>query len=336
MITKEMFITAYHDGFVKIEFDPDDHSATCQIGNGTIFLGFLDSPENIPFSEPCEGKASENTTLNTLYELVQEIGDSENYAPNGIYSRCERFLRRRYPDMAKAQDERMLTLQAASDDELVQELFHRDARLSFSSVRRILKNAGYIAWKLWTREDIGDVLMNTGYTDSEANIDLVLNTGYLNSLEESNEQDWEIISSAIHSCASKLEPRRFKAIMEHSPDNGNKTRKNLIDARTERFETMELFGKTVLFTDMRIDPDTVPDGLYLYGLRHGDDGNEPSTLEYWLVGVNHFGDVLSDKPFDLPVWNDPYLKIGDEDWRYLPDMITVREYFSIDKSKEGK
>ena len=37
-----------------------------------------------------------------------------------------------------------------------------------------------------------------------------------------------------------------------------------VNAAEESFELMELFGKTVLFTNMRVDRDTVPQDLYIY------------------------------------------------------------------------
>ena len=33
------------------------------------------------------------------------------------------------------------------------------------------------------------------------------------------------------------------------------------DARRERFEQVEVLGKNVLFTELRVDRDTVPEGL---------------------------------------------------------------------------
>ncbi len=43
-----------------------------------------------------------------------------------------------------------------------------------------------------------------------------------------------------------------------------------VNAAEESFELMELFGKTVLFTNMRVDRSTVPDGLYVYEVRDED------------------------------------------------------------------
>ena len=43
-----------------------------------------------------------------------------------------------------------------------------------------------------------------------------------------------------------------------------------VNAQEESFKLMELFGKTVLFTNMRVDRSTVPEDLYVYELRDED------------------------------------------------------------------
>ena len=59
-----------------------------------------------------------------------------------------------------------------------------------------------------------------------------------------------------------------------------------VNAREEEYEYVELFGKPALFTNSRIDRDTVPEGWYAYDLRGSDyDPGEPVTVEP-KVGVN--------------------------------------------------
>ena len=43
------------------------------------------------------------------------------------------------------------------------------------------------------------------------------------------------------------------------------------DARKEYYELMEIDGRVVIFTNMRIDESTVPEGLYLYEVRDSDE-----------------------------------------------------------------
>ena len=57
-----------------------------------------------------------------------------------------------------------------------------------------------------------------------------------------------------------------------------------VNAFTEEYEYIELFGKPGLFTNARIDRDTVPEGWYAYDLRGSDyDPGEPPETD-GLVG----------------------------------------------------
>ena len=57
-----------------------------------------------------------------------------------------------------------------------------------------------------------------------------------------------------------------------------------VNAFTEEYEYIELFGKPGLFTNARIDRDTVPEGWYAYDLRGSDyDPGEPVTVEPSVV-----------------------------------------------------
>lgn len=66
-----------------------------------------------------------------------------------------------------------------------------------------------------------------------------------------------------------------------------------VNAMTEEFEHIEIFGKPVLFTNARVDKATVPEGWYRYNIRGSDyDPGSFGTLER-EVGVNHAGTILS-------------------------------------------
>jgi len=106
------------------------------------------------------------------------------------------------------------------------------------------------------------------------------------------------------------------------------------DARNLSYDGFELFGREVLFSQFRIDRDTPPKGIYAYDLRHGDDDGTPCTLEKHVV-VNHFGTVLSNRPFSLP--KEGYKLIGEDDYSFsgLPEC-TLTDYMKDHppKSKE--
>ncbi|MEG1578870.1 MAG: LPD28 domain-containing protein, partial [Oscillospiraceae bacterium] len=69
-----------------------------------------------------------------------------------------------------------------------------------------------------------------------------------------------------------------------------------VNAREERFESVELFDKPALLTNSRINRDTVPQGFYCYDLRGSDyDPGKPVTVENSVM-VNHAATVLTAEP----------------------------------------
>ena len=51
-----------------------------------------------------------------------------------------------------------------------------------------------------------------------------------------------------------------------------------VNAKTEMFDHIELFGKPALFTNFRIDRSTVPENWYCYDFRGSD--SDPGKLNY--------------------------------------------------------
>lgn len=93
---------------------------------------------------------------------------------------------------------------------------------------------------------------------------------------------------------------------------------------TEDFEHIELFDKTALFGDFRIDRSTVPDGWYCYDIRGSDyDPGRPATLELKVI-VNHAGTILSPEIIPFPKGKD-YREISDE-INFLGESMTISEY----------
>ena len=73
-----------------------------------------------------------------------------------------------------------------------------------------------------------------------------------------------------------------------------------VNARTEKFQHLEVFDKPALFTNGRIARDTVPKGWYSYDIRGSDD--DPGELCYMEenVVVNHAGSVLMPEKLAMP------------------------------------
>lgn len=100
-----------------------------------------------------------------------------------------------------------------------------------------------------------------------------------------------------------------------------------IDATKETYIKLNLLGKPVLYTCARVDRKTVPAGMYMYEIRHSDEGFEPCQIGNWIM-VNFYGTILSTQPFELfrsKSINNAYL-----DFDYDSDWETVSYGWSID------
>lgn len=73
-----------------------------------------------------------------------------------------------------------------------------------------------------------------------------------------------------------------------------------VNAKKEEYEHVELFGKPAIYTNSRIDRETVPEGFHCYDLRGSDyDPEKPIAVEAHVV-VNHAGTVLIPEPLTIP------------------------------------
>lgn len=99
-----------------------------------------------------------------------------------------------------------------------------------------------------------------------------------------------------------------------------------VDARTEEFEHIELFGKPALFTNERIDRNTVPKGWYCYDFRGSDnDAGKLNTVEP-RVAVNHSGAVLLPEEIDMK--GKGYRRVRGQ-INFLGDELTLREFCAL-------
>ena len=86
------------------------------------------------------------------------------------------------------------------------------------------------------------------------------------------------------------------------------------DVMSEYFSEVTILGKPALFTPLRIDRNTVPNGYHLYEVRHDDDngGNEIEIAR--SIIVNHWGSLITQNEIVLPL--DGYLNIEPNDLKY--------------------
>ena len=71
-----------------------------------------------------------------------------------------------------------------------------------------------------------------------------------------------------------------------------------INVQEEMLEEVQVSGHLALFTELRVDKSTIPEGVYCYALRHGDDDSFPVALDK-NVCVNYFGSVLMTEEIEL-------------------------------------
>ena len=100
------------------------------------------------------------------------------------------------------------------------------------------------------------------------------------------------------------------------------------NAKEIKWEKVEVLGREGLFTDFRVNRDTIPDGYTMYEIRHDDDGQgDPVQIANWIM-VNFWGTLLVEEPFDLEPAsnNNAYLDIDPEkDWGYTGEYVDLQE-----------
>lgn len=102
---------------------------------------------------------------------------------------------------------------------------------------------------------------------------------------------------------------------------------------SDEFDCIEICGKFALFTDERLTPSDVPEGMHLYHLRQTDDGRDFATLEQ-TVFVNHGGSVLVREPIDLG--KDGYVVLNDDTApNFLCEFMTIQDYLAGENPERG-
>lgn len=61
------------------------------------------------------------------------------------------------------------------------------------------------------------------------------------------------------------------------------------------FEHMIICGVEGMFTSLRVDKSTIPEGYNKYSIRHSEDGDEWFYTLEEFVWANHFGDFITNK-----------------------------------------
>ena len=111
----------------------------------------------------------------------------------------------------------------------------------------------------------------------------------------------------------------------------------MMDARKESFDHIELFDAPAMFTDLRIDRSTVPDRLFWYDLRGtGDDPGALYVIEPFVF-VNHSGTIIGVEDYMLEKGQAKYIATHIN---FLGSQITLDEFcakhgIEISEPKKG-
>ena len=92
----------------------------------------------------------------------------------------------------------------------------------------------------------------------------------------------------------------------------------------EKLDVIEVLDRRALFSNGRLMPEEIPEGLYAYDLRHSDDGDRFCAIEP-KVGVNHGGTVLMRDILDFG--ESGYIPLDeDTEPNFLGETMTVSEF----------
>ena len=92
----------------------------------------------------------------------------------------------------------------------------------------------------------------------------------------------------------------------------------------EKLDVIEVLDRRALFSNGRLMPEQIPEGLYAYDLRHSDDGDRFCSIEP-KVGVNHGGTVLMRDILDFG--ESGYIPLDeDTEPNFLGETMTASEF----------
>lgn len=92
----------------------------------------------------------------------------------------------------------------------------------------------------------------------------------------------------------------------------------------EKLDVIEVLDRRALFSNGRLMPEQIPEGLYAYDLRHSDDGDRFCSIEP-KVGVNHGGTVLMRDILDFG--ESGYISLDeDTEPNFLGEEMTAEEF----------
>ena len=127
---------------------------------------------------------------------------------------------------------------------------------------------------------------------------------------------------------------RGRSLYELVPYNEAAAKELKTQALTdEKLDVIEVLGRKALFSNGRILPEEIPEGLYAYDLRYSDEGKGQFISIEPKVGVNHGGTVLMRELLDFR--EQGYLSFTDDTSpNFLGYDLTPREFMETDIAQE--
>ena len=106
-----------------------------------------------------------------------------------------------------------------------------------------------------------------------------------------------------------------------------------MNANTATFEAVTIFNVPMLFTNGYVDPETLPQGVYQYAVRHSSkEPDKPAQITDWTV-VNRYGSLLSSIPISMDKVPGSYVKKRDvdskKDWVWNGYHVKLSEYLEL-------
>lgn len=151
-----------------------------------------------------------------------------------------------------------------------------------------------------------------------------------------NERDGKIMGFACFFCGSVNYPTMDKLKKESKPLSVNKGVDKMskqCNAMEEDFIEATIFKKSVMFTPMRIDRSTLPQGYFAYDVRYDDDNQGDPVQIARSILVNHWGTLITQDKIKLP--RNGYLDILPEDLNYdTANRIKMKDFMAKYPAKE--
>ena len=99
----------------------------------------------------------------------------------------------------------------------------------------------------------------------------------------------------------------------------------------EKYDVVEVLGQTALFSNGRIAPEDLPDGLYKYDLREGD--SLPFATVEPNVTVNHAGTIITKEPINFGEQGYIAFDAGTSP-NFLGEHMSIEEFTDVDFSQD--